>query len=744
MAVATRVEPVVFPTYWIPGVEFPLLAHQAILAGRWDSWRASIVAVTAGTGAGKTLAAFLPPLMRGESVLATYPTNALLRDQASAIQGIATRCGKRAAVLDPERDAAVGGVADLDVVPIDGPGLESVRQRQGLKRKGEALDLLLTVSSRPKVVVTNPDVLYLLAAMRYRESASALSRLSGYSTLVVDELHLYTGVELARLLYLVQVLSRFAGSIPRGLSRLVLLTATPTAEVLRLWEQVLGPIDVVAPDGQVEHPGAGSRRVTHETTLSIERPGAGDAASDTVSRLSRFLLAEQELLRTSRASFSDERAVPAMVLLNSVVEARRLEAQLIATGWTDSEIGSVRGLMAQTDREWLGKTVVIATSAVEVGVDFDCRLLLFEATDLSSFVQRLGRAGRHAPARAILLDSARSRAPRALADELSGRGGCLARAELLDLAARVFPASSTWTEFAASWEGIFCSVSVTERILERVVRDFGATPDARGRVRASLLQFERRYFEGWQQRRVVGTPRGEDLVRLYEMVRRDVDRAMRGKSAAHPWIRMYLHAFPSFRTGGAEVEVLDREEEVRGRVPRYSADLRTLVRWARLGPACVPTAGGRGYLYEVVGYSPRPARYLLVITKPPGWQDVWPPPDLFCLVRQAGDDSAGVEACVISEGAGGRWPGPFPTSPDPILALVSSRAEVEALGLDWRMNTWPLRGSAGSAEEAESRLVVLGDSCLLVRSLRRRRNPPQPGNVVLAADGDRLHTPETR
>lgn len=119
------------------------------------------------------------------------------------------------------------------------------------------------------------------------------------------------------------------------------------------------------------------------------------------------------------------------------------------------------------------------------------------------------------------------------------------------------------------------------------------------------------------------------------------------------------------------------------------------------------------------------------------------PPDLFCLVRQAGGGSAGVEGCVISEGAGGRWPGPFPTSPEPILAFVSSRAEVEALGLDWRVSTWPpLRGSAGSAEEAESRLVVVGDSCLLVRSLRRLRNPSQPQNVVLAADGDGFRTPE--
>jgi CRISPR-associated helicase Cas3 len=700
-----------------------------MLAERWHTWRSGIVAVTAGTGAGKTLSALLPPLMRGESVLAAYPTNALLRDQAVAIQRIATGCGKRATVLDSDSDATDGGVADVEVVPIDGPGLESARQRRGFRWKGEALDLLLTVSSKPKVVVTNPDVLYLLAAMRYRESASAVARLSAYSTLVVDEFHLYTGVELARLLYLIQLLSRFAASVPGGLSRLVLLTATPSPEVMRLLRQVFGPIEVVAQDVQLELPPAGSRPVMDEVEFSVgtsHAPASSDAGDDIVDRVSGALLAEMQRLRASRASLSDERAVPAMVLLNSVVETRRLEARLLDTGWTEAEIGSVRGLMAQTNREWRGKTVVIATSAVEVGVDFDCRLLFFEATDLASFVQRLGRAGRHAPARAFLIGSSRSRASRALADELSRRGARVSRADLLDLAARVFPTSSAWADFAASWEGTFCGVSVTERILDSVARDFGAPQNARERVCESLLQIERGYFDGWQQRRSAAGENGDDVVRLHGKVRRDVDRGARGKSAAHPWIRTYLDAFPSFRAAGAEVEVLDREEEARGRAPTYSADLRTLVRWARLGPDCAPAVGAKGYLYEVVGYASEPARYLLVLVKPKGWSDVWPPPDLFCIARQAADDSATVEGCVVSEAAGGRWPGPFPPSPEPILALVSSRDEVEALGLDWRTNTWPLRGSAGSADEASSKLVVLGDGCLLVRSLRRGRGSLMP------------------
>jgi len=74
------------------------------------------------------------------------------------------------------------------------------RLATGVKRKGEVLDALLTISNRPKIIVTNPDVLFLLAAMCYRDSHRALTRLAGYRTLILDEFHLYTGIELSRLL----------------------------------------------------------------------------------------------------------------------------------------------------------------------------------------------------------------------------------------------------------------------------------------------------------------------------------------------------------------------------------------------------------------------------------------------------------------------------------------------------------------------------------------------------------------
>ena len=41
------------------------------------------------------------------------------------------------------------------------------------------------------------------------------------------------------------------------------------------------------------------------------------------------------------------------------------------------------------------KPIVVGTSAIEVGIDFDTSSLIFEADDSTSFLQRIGRGARH-------------------------------------------------------------------------------------------------------------------------------------------------------------------------------------------------------------------------------------------------------------------------------------------------------------------------------------------------------------
>ena len=166
-----------------------------------------------------------------------------------------------------------------------------------------------------------------------------------------------------------------------------------------------------------------------------------------------FLLSDANPSSRSRAKCG-ERTVPALVFVNSVVQAVRIEQALLARGWTEAEVGSVRGLMSQKERSWQGKTVVIATAAAEVGIDFDCRLLVTEATELGSFVQRLGRSGRHTESEVVLVGQAGTSGLMGMSNELGRRSVTLTRAEFLGLAEATFPVADANAEFVCSWEGV--------------------------------------------------------------------------------------------------------------------------------------------------------------------------------------------------------------------------------------------------------------------------------------------------
>lgn len=67
----------------------------------------------------------------------------------------------------------------------------------------------------------------------------------------------------------------------------------------------------------------------------------------------------------------------------------------------------MRGLVSRAARDVRGKTLGVGTSAIEVGIDFKCDYLIFEAGDAAGFMQRFGRVGRHQPGTAYLLESSR-------------------------------------------------------------------------------------------------------------------------------------------------------------------------------------------------------------------------------------------------------------------------------------------------------------------------------------------------
>ncbi|MFM9158512.1 MAG: helicase-related protein, partial [Dolichospermum sp.] len=69
----------------------------------------------------------------------------------------------------------------------------------------------------------------------------------------------------------------------------------------------------------------------------------------------------------------------------------------------DVEVREISGRIDKQEREKIHdelknsqqSVLIVGTSAVDVGVDFRIHLLIFEASDSATFIQRLGRLGRH-------------------------------------------------------------------------------------------------------------------------------------------------------------------------------------------------------------------------------------------------------------------------------------------------------------------------------------------------------------
>lgn len=401
-----KIEGYQLPLHEYPGVSRTLYPHQAVMLDEWDR-HDSFLLVTK-TGSGKTAASALPVLLQAklhreqpEGAVFVYPTNALIEDQERSIRNLIETEGMVTTSLTPENIRTKYGDEEIVLVRIDADRLEAFARSFGFRKpdgsldKGRALAHVLKLD-KPKIVLVNPDILYLIYALAYRHSAESVALLQAYQTVVFDEFHLYGGVELAHALFLIHL----ARSL-HTFKRVVLLSATPDTQTMEWIGRLLAPLVIDSTSVTVQ-PMSGSRLVAHDTDL-LPIPRGQEVVDTACSKLIEL----RDLLLERRAENKDMDYVPGVVIVNSVVHAIELEDRLVMNGFSRNEIAPVRGLSARAVRDIRGKLLVVGTSAIEVGIDFKCDFLLFEAGDAASFMQRFGRVGRHQPGTAYLLESNR-------------------------------------------------------------------------------------------------------------------------------------------------------------------------------------------------------------------------------------------------------------------------------------------------------------------------------------------------
>ena len=437
------------------------------------------------------------------------------------------------------------GTEDYQLIQINAQTLGDFAKAWGMgaKQKGAALQRLLH-QDKQKIVLINPDILYLLYSLRYRGSAEILALFQAFETIVFDEFHLYNGVELAHVLFLIFLAQRMG-----AFQRVVLLSATPNEEVKTYLDRLLNPL-VIDASVKVPNPVCGKRAVAHDVELNA-LPVAKNVVETAETQVLELQGELYQLQTESRDANNMGDYVPCVVILNSVVNAIALEDALVEAGIPRTEIAPIRGLSARSSRDVRGKTLVIGTAAIEVGIDFKADYLVFEAGDQASFMQRFGRLGRHSTGQAFLLAKPlECQAIESLGDDIS-------RDNLERGVKAIYPGQDAKAWFVDTLSGAFTVLAQAENFRDQIIADWSADESMKGRIETWLEDTLTQYAE--------------------QMCLTQMKRARRKLGRKPSWFEHYRQ-LDSFRTSLPSVEIWDaREKFERGREPYYTADLKTLL-----------------------------------------------------------------------------------------------------------------------------------------------------------------------
>lgn len=335
---------------------------------------AEVVFNTALTGDGKSLAGQLPTLVHDwqHPLLAMYPTNELIGDQEKQWQD---SCAKWQASLNPP---ALLNAAELDrLMEADDYGQRS--------------DALMSVLRNSVVALTNPDIFHLIMHRFYLRPDDAPDKLIGplmqrFPQLTFDEFHIFETPQVISVLNALLLLHELGG-VARP-HRYLFLSATPGELMLEYLER--SGLKVRQISGQYCHSETEPdltrwRRILHAVTVHF----------DTL-RVEAWV--EQHLEDTLLPFFLERRpGAKGAIIVNSVAAAYRLlgllQPRFAAHGL---RVEPNTGLTSRARRKVSYEAdLLIGTSTVDVGVDFQINFLLFESCNAGSFLQRLGRLGRH-------------------------------------------------------------------------------------------------------------------------------------------------------------------------------------------------------------------------------------------------------------------------------------------------------------------------------------------------------------
>lgn len=400
-----------------------------------------VVLNTAMTGDGKSLGAFLAVLTDPrQHAFGMYPTNELLRDQRRQFDSYLRLFG-----LSEDQ---------VPVLPLWGAELTRLQEQNSFRSRGDFLKERFTNHS---VILTNPDIFNLVMNYTYARGSKMFndqelpySLYVNFDYLLFDEFHVFA------ISQIVAAMTAMLYIAEESNCKFLFSSATMSEMLVRMLKRSGLRYCQVESDYRSE-PAPDSRQVLYPATLDIHKLDKDANAETWVREHIADLVSFWE---------SCERNAKGVIIVNSVVAARRiarlLEQELQPHGIS---VGENTGLTDdERRRETLQRNIVVGTSTIDVGVDFNINLLIFESTNAGTFLQRLGRLGRVRPnkspfpkyqAHALISPQAPwiyDRLQQALEERGVKEGDAAERSTVLrDAVMQAFPDENDFDEYVKRW-----------------------------------------------------------------------------------------------------------------------------------------------------------------------------------------------------------------------------------------------------------------------------------------------------
>lgn len=343
---------------------------------------------TSATGDGKSLGAYLPGLIDQKyRIVGLYPTIELVKDQEKQIT-------KYHQLFNLDSSKRVDSIY----------GAELARRMEQAKFEGKRatkFNELRQIIGKKKIILTNPDIFHLITHLRYQDITTAQDCLLSVLTqtpdlYLADEFHIF-GEHQETAILNSMLLIKHSREIRRPL-RFLFTSATPKNDFIKQLQN--SGFEVATVEGEylskdIKDAPSGYRQICQKINLEfIELKQDQDSLQWLMSQIDLITkILKQETQRQGRG----------LIILNSMARVRKVVNALTEKLSPDIQVREISGIVDDQERaetrkklESLNKPVlIVGTSAVDVGVDFEINLLIFENNNLATFKQRLGRLGRH-------------------------------------------------------------------------------------------------------------------------------------------------------------------------------------------------------------------------------------------------------------------------------------------------------------------------------------------------------------